>query len=294
MSIEAYQAFSAAASEKSFLRASEILNLSPSAVSHSIAGLEAELGIRLFDRVKGGVVLTSAGEALQPYIENIVKGELSLKQQARALTSGEGGRVSIGLFNSVCISWIPRILQSFREEHPGIDVVINEGSYEDILGWIAHKSVDIAFISRTVYDKSDFEPLHLDPMICVAPENFNPRNGVSMTPDDIREARLISQRGLNNTEVERYLFRNDIPLQTAYVISSDQSFISLVESGLGICLLQKLNMTGSTARVRILPLDPPMDREIGIVLPDSRSATPAVLLLKEHIRETIKAIEGKV
>ncbi len=68
-SIGALQAFRQAAAHLSFRRAADDLGLSPSAVSHQIRGLEAQLGVRLFARTPHAVQLTSAGET---YLEAVV------------------------------------------------------------------------------------------------------------------------------------------------------------------------------------------------------------------------------
>ncbi len=58
-----YQAFSEVAKQKAFVTAAaKVLNVTPSAISHSINGLEKELGFALFFRNRNGVQLTSAGE----------------------------------------------------------------------------------------------------------------------------------------------------------------------------------------------------------------------------------------
>ena len=56
--------FVAVAEEKSFTRAAERLGVSPSAVSHSIRGLEEEIGVRLLSRTTRSVAPTAAGEQL--------------------------------------------------------------------------------------------------------------------------------------------------------------------------------------------------------------------------------------
>jgi len=70
-----YQAFSEVAKQKAFVTAAKVLNVTPSAISHSINGLEKELGFALFFRNRNGVQLTSAGEKILPIVRELLNTE---------------------------------------------------------------------------------------------------------------------------------------------------------------------------------------------------------------------------
>ena len=73
MTLLAYQIFQTVVEQGSFQRAAEVLNLTPSAISHAVSTAEKELGFPLFNRNKNGVTLTSYGENLHPYILTVLK-----------------------------------------------------------------------------------------------------------------------------------------------------------------------------------------------------------------------------
>ena len=62
----AYRVFSEVAKQKTFVSAANVLNVTPSAISHSISGLEEELGFALFVRNRTGIMLTPDGEKVLP------------------------------------------------------------------------------------------------------------------------------------------------------------------------------------------------------------------------------------
>ena len=70
MTLLAYQVFLAVVEQESFQKAAQVLNLTPSAISHAVASMETELGSALFIRSKQGVYLTNYGKELFPYIKN--------------------------------------------------------------------------------------------------------------------------------------------------------------------------------------------------------------------------------
>ena len=68
MTLFSYEIFDAVARQGSFNKAAQQLHLTPSAISHAIAVMEAELGFTLFNRGKNGVTMTSYGASLYPSI----------------------------------------------------------------------------------------------------------------------------------------------------------------------------------------------------------------------------------
>ena len=92
MTILAYQVFYAVVKERSFQKAAESLNLTPSAISHTISSMEKELGFPLFVRSKQGVQLTGYGESLRPYILNVLQSEDSLQEAIAQMNGLEGNR----------------------------------------------------------------------------------------------------------------------------------------------------------------------------------------------------------
>ena len=71
MSITKYQIFLKTAACGSFSKAAEAMNFTQSGISHAINSLEAELGVTLLSRNRGGVVLTADGRALLPQVEKL-------------------------------------------------------------------------------------------------------------------------------------------------------------------------------------------------------------------------------
>ena len=57
-----------------------MLGLTPSAVSHAVSSLEAELGFCVLNRAKSGVTLTNYGERLLPYVNAVLNSDESLQQ----------------------------------------------------------------------------------------------------------------------------------------------------------------------------------------------------------------------
>ena len=113
MTLLSYQVFMAVVEQESFQKAAQVLQLTPSAISHAVAGMESELGFRLFIRSKQGVYLTNYGKELFPYIKNVLNSDEYLHQAVAQFNGLQKGVVRVGVFNSACVEWMPRLLKGF-------------------------------------------------------------------------------------------------------------------------------------------------------------------------------------
>jgi DNA-binding transcriptional LysR family regulator len=283
MSLDAYEIFLAVVREKSFLRAANRVSLTPSAVSHAIARLEQRFGAQLFVRGKHEVSLTGAGEHLLPFIADVLQKETLLTQEVDFMLGNERGTVRLGTFSSVCSHWIPFLMKAFRREHPQISVVVFQGGYDDIDNWVRTRAIDLAFVSRSFDSGKHVTPLCRDRLVCVAPYDYVPVHGDTVTFEDFSRNQLIAQQGINNVETERFLSEYGIELNSQFRIEDDRSLVAMVESGFGLCLLQELVVKNIHSHVKIYPIEPTTYRELGIKLVDPVSCPPAARLLHDFI-----------
>lgn len=175
MTLTDCQLLSIVAQLGTFAAAAERLHITPSAVSHAVSGVEAECGFPLFTRTKSGVTLTAAAENLMPAIQQMLASSESLEQSHCPDQRYAQGCARLGVFNSACVTWLPKIVPGFRAAFPGIDVQIYQGSYDDITGWLKTGAVELGFLSNSSARDLDFEPLYDDRLICLAPPDYKPR-----------------------------------------------------------------------------------------------------------------------
>ena len=149
MTLLSYQVFLAVVEHQSFQKAAQVLKLTPSAISHAVAGMEAELGSMLFVRSRQGVYLTNYGKELFPYIRNVLNSEEYLQQAVAQFKGMEKGLVRIGTFNSACVEWMPSLLKDFEREHPKVRLDIYQGTYDDVYRWLKDGIVDLGFLSAS-------------------------------------------------------------------------------------------------------------------------------------------------
>jgi LysR family glycine cleavage system transcriptional activator len=121
--LNAIKAFEAAARHESFTRAAEELCVTQGAVSHQVKGLEAELGIKLFNRERQRLIITAAGRdylsIVRDALDRIALGTERLLQRQSA------GVLTVSTSPDFAAKWLVHRLGSFSEKHPEIDLRIS-------------------------------------------------------------------------------------------------------------------------------------------------------------------------
>ena len=121
------RAFEAAARLLSFTRAAAELNVTQSAISHQIRGLEDRLGAALFKRMPHALVLSETGEALLPIVADAFD---RLAEGVAAVIEHEvKGVLTVNVSPSFAVKWLAPRLARFRERFPGIELHLLTSNY---------------------------------------------------------------------------------------------------------------------------------------------------------------------
>jgi LysR family glycine cleavage system transcriptional activator len=120
--LNALRVFEAAARHGRFDRAAEELAITPGAVSRQVKVLEADLGVRLFDRFNRAVRLTEAGERLAGGVGD---GLLRIEQAVGRVRARVDGPLVVSVLHSLAVKWLVPRLQRFYERYPGAEVLVS-------------------------------------------------------------------------------------------------------------------------------------------------------------------------
>ena len=117
------QVFLVLCQELSFRRAAEKCYMSQQGLSEHIKRLETQYGVPLFQR-RPKVALTQAGQSLRRTLESEAVLEQDLSREMENLRDGTRGKVTIGIGISRARIYLPRILELFWKEAPGVEVIV--------------------------------------------------------------------------------------------------------------------------------------------------------------------------
>ncbi|KUN26718.1 LysR family transcriptional regulator [Streptomyces antibioticus] len=153
----------AVAETRNFTRAAERCEVVQSSLSHRIAGLEKELGVRLFARTSRRVELTSAGEAFVAAARECLAAADRAAADAAAATGVVRGRLAVGVIVTTAAVDVPELLQRYRARHPQVRVDLRSGRSDDLAAAVRDGKLDIAFLGLPESQRpTDVEALALD------------------------------------------------------------------------------------------------------------------------------------
>src|SRR6201996_9758684 len=122
MTLEQLRIFVAVAEQQHVTRAASELNLTQSATSAAIAALEARYGVKLFDRVGRGIVLTRTGSDFLVEARAVLARTRDATKVLNDLACLKRGSLSIAASQTVGNYWLPPRIQAFHAAYPGIEL----------------------------------------------------------------------------------------------------------------------------------------------------------------------------
>ena len=266
MTLFSYEIFDAVARQGSFNKAAQQLHLTPSAISHAIAVMEAELGFTLFNRGKNGVTMTSYGASLYPSIRAVLNSDEALQQS----------------------------LKSFMASYPQIEVEVYQGTYDDVKEWLRTGQVDLAFLSATCREEFNLTELFREPLLCIVPQDWpEPPNGI-MTPELMNGQSFVVQCDATDAEMRQFLKKYSISTERRCHVIDDQSNIAMVEAGLGISIMPRMLLRSCTAAVKIYPIEPEEYRVVGLAVQRPTAMAPAVEQMFHHIVDFCRQMDPQL
>jgi LysR family transcriptional regulator for metE and metH len=128
-------------------RAADLLNMTQSALSHQVKGIEDQAGVELFVRRSKPLKLSAAGQKLLRAAEDILPRVTALEEEFTNLRKGSSGRLHIAIECHACFDWLFPVLESFRHAWPDVDVDIRPGLAFDALPALRREEVDLVISS---------------------------------------------------------------------------------------------------------------------------------------------------
>lgn len=286
MGTQKYEALIKAVDMGSLTRAAEALGYTQSGMSHIVNTLEAEWGVHLLLRDRSGVRLTPEGEALLPHIRQAVQAEGALKQQVAALKGLMTGTVRLACINSVSAYLLPRVIRSFHVAHPGVRFDLFHGDYAEVERWVAEDVVECGITMLPTGKELHGEELLQDRMMVVLPPE-HPHEGERFPMQALNGAPFVyhslHSRGFRVLEEE--LRQAGVKPDIHFTAKDDYSLMAMVECGLGISVLSELFLLRTPYRLIVKELDPPVHRQIGVVMKSPKRLSLAASRFLKHIKQ---------
>jgi DNA-binding transcriptional LysR family regulator len=292
ITIRQIQAFLQVASLGSFTRAAEKLHTMQPALSQHVRDLEAELGIRLFDRTTRRVELTEGGVEFRNIAAKIIEDLEAAARNAHELAERKRGRVVIAAPPLLAAAVVPRAIADFRAQYPGLDVRLIDARSDQIVELVRSSQVDCGIgtfhsgekgITSTLLARDNLM------VFCASTHPLARRRSVSWKElDGLPLVTLTRESGIR-VLVEVGYEAAQIKLIPTYEVTWITTAVAMVEAGLGIAVFPTYAWAGARAlNISAAPLEPAITRDITLITRTGRAVAPATSTFARFLGETTR------
>lgn len=152
MSLAQLKSFVTIARERNLTRAAESLNLSQSAISTQLKGLEDNLGVSLFERSTRGMILSEEGQVLLPQAKEVLDAYAALQSRAEALSRGVTASITIGLNSDPTFLRVSTINHRLSLLHPDLNVIFHSSESASTAQNLKNGTIDLGFFYGSLND----------------------------------------------------------------------------------------------------------------------------------------------
>lgn len=249
MDIKHLEVFNTICKHKNFSSAAKELYISQPTVSAHIKSLEENIGLQLFKRKNKSMGnLTDAGQILYQYSNQI----LSLMNEARTALNdykkGYAGTVSIATTHTFCYWILPKILESFKQKYPSVEIVLHTDFTPKMVEMVQNREVHFA-IARTSSPNFSENELHSeligqDPSVFVVSPQHRFLSMDKVTIEDILEEQFIvfGKKSSYWPFIQNIFTGIGSDIKTSMELNDVHAVIKMVEINMGISILPLISV----------------------------------------------------
>lgn len=249
--------FEATARHGSFTRAAEELFITQPTVSSQIKQLTKAVGLPLFEQIGKRLYLTEAGKELLTTCQDIFERLDNFEMKVADLKGTKQGRLRLAVITTAKY-FIPRILGSFCQQYPGIDISLKVTNHQQMQKRMTENEDDLYILSHPPEEMELASQSFLDnPLVVVAPRN-HPLAGERDIPinrlDD--EPFIMREAGSGTRHAVQQLFsKHKVTVKVRLELGSNEAIKHAIAGGLGISILSQHTLISEGVNSELAVLD---------------------------------------
>jgi DNA-binding transcriptional LysR family regulator len=235
--------FLAVAKRGSFSRAADDIGLSQSAVSTSVRQLEAELGLKLFDRTTRHVELTNVGATLVATSSRLIEELDATLKELRDIGEQRRGRVVMACVPAVARSLMPQCVAYCATKWPDVSLRIDDIAATEVAGKVGRGEVEFGVLSGEISNTElHIEPLMEDPfrLICRRDDPIGRTGRVAWARLSGRRLVMLSNTSGSRQLIEATLKQTATNAEVFLELAQPGSVLGMVEAGIGLAVVPQL------------------------------------------------------
>ncbi len=248
-----------------FTKAAESLGYVQSTVTAQIQQLEAEIGEPLFERFGKKVMLTSVGQDLLIYANQIS----DLCEQAVLVGNKTGrirGRLRIGVVESLYTARLSNIVSKYNKSYPYVKLSIHIATGAELIGMINKNELDIIYVLEQQFSSSELKCVNasLEEIVFVGSKTNELTNKSNIRLCDIIRQDLVmpEKDSIYRKMLEGLLFQEGLEVNPVIEINNTSAIISLLKDFDGVTFLPRYVVENSEHGKHLAILDVSIKGEI--------------------------------
>lgn len=248
--------FEAVARKGSFTKAAEELTITQPTVSTQVKQLTQAIGLPLFEQIGKQLYLTDVGKELRATCQEVFESLDNFEMKVADIKGNKQGRLRLSVVTTAKY-FMPRLLGSFCQHYPGIDIALQVINHEQIIDRMRHNQDDFYILSQPPEDIDlEVRPFLDNPLVVLAPCNHPLADRSNIPLQKLEgEAFIMRESGSGTRQAVQQLFTEcGIPVSVKLELGSNEAIKQAIAGGLGISVLSKhvLSSDGGNGELAIL------------------------------------------
>ena len=238
MDTNSIKAFIAVAETMSVTKASKKLFLTQPAVSRRISQLEAQLGVRLFDRANKKMFLTVPGSKLLVRCKNIMADIDFAVLEASNLGHRVMGHLTVGMSHHVSLYRAPQNLKRYQDLYPDVELDLNFLTSEEAIELVSRGKLELAMVTLPPKTSPNLEFIAVwrDELYIAIPNNKEYRNA-SLAELSKKPVILPHLASTTRKNIDHIFKEHDLSFAHVTETSNFEVISKMIETGLGWSVL---------------------------------------------------------
>jgi len=266
--------------------AAEVLSISQPALSRSIARLENELGVQLFERQNRSIALNKYGQLFLKRVNNMIQEYETGQQEIRDLLSPEYGEISLGFFHTHGTHIIPDLIGTFRLKYPNVKFQLNQHSSQVLVEQLESGEIDLCL---TTYRETKLPVKWIDlwneELFVMVPVGHHLSRYKSITLDKIANESLISFKEGYGLRLIADQLCKEAGFSPKILFEGEEvsTIAGLIAAGLGVALIPDSDGLDLNKVAQIRVKWPKCQRTIKMAWVEGRYLSPAVKKFRKFV-----------
>lgn len=257
------------------------------AVTKLLAQLQRDLGLVLFQRIKGRLTPTPEANILYQHVRQLFDALDEIGDVARDIKNLQRGNLVIGGLPLLSTSWLPLQCCEFIKPRGSVKLTLHSRSSGRIQDWVVSGQLDIGVGMIADSPLVNAELLANLEAVCILPPGHRLAERTVVTPTDFRGEKFIMTGGVDGTrqKIEGLLKALDVEVNSQLQVILSSATCSLVATGAGISLVNGFSAAEfAHLRYEIRPFRPKLCFQIYLLTPRNRAISQLARAFVEHLK----------